>query len=181
MKKIIWISISLLLLLILAVIFLWNRIFGYPTLDQAVQSNWKTPVKIVNTDQENEMVLYLDETQYVFAAYEQKHGRFHVDADTESGWSASSDLGPAFLVVAEPKNNKGNFMWGALYSDIPIAKIRIEYIHGETQEVKPKNNTFIVKMPLAYQKVDHLGLMETISNVHAIDAGNKVIQSWNPQ
>ncbi|WP_127536001.1 hypothetical protein [Paenibacillus illinoisensis] len=181
MKKIIWISISLLVLLIAGLNLFWNRIFGYPTLDQAVQSNWKTPVKIVNVDQENELVLYLDETQYVFAAYEQNRERFHVDEDTESGWTASSDLGPAFLAVAEPKNNSGNFIWGALYSDISIAKFQIEYINGETLDVKAINNTFIVKMPLAFQNESELSLMETFNNIHAIDVNHKVIQSWKPE
>ncbi|GAB1155147.1 hypothetical protein YWY31_11720 [Paenibacillus illinoisensis] len=182
MKKIIWITTtSLLVLMIVGLSLFRNRIFGYPTLDQAVQSNWKTPVKIVNVDLENQLVLYLDETQYVFAAYEQKRGRFHVNGDSESGWTASSDHGPAFLVVAEPKNNSGNFMWGALYSDISIAKFQIKYINGETHDVKAINNTFIVRMPVAFQNESELRLMETFDNIHAIDANHRVIQSWKPE
>ena len=128
MKKILWISTSsLLVLMIVGLSLFWNRIFGYPTLDQAVQSNWKTPVKIVNVDLENQLVLYLDETQYVFAAYEQKRGRFHVNADSESGWTASSDHGPAFLVVAEPKTIAG-ISCGVPYiptSPLPSSKLNI--------------------------------------------------------
>ncbi|WP_426640725.1 hypothetical protein [Paenibacillus illinoisensis] len=72
-------------------------------------------------------------------------------------------------------------MWGALYSDISIAKFQIEYINGETHAVEAINNTFIVRMPVAFQNESQLSLMETFDNIHAIDANHQVIQSWKPE
>lgn len=180
MRKLLWISSCFVVCVLVSIcVFFWNDIFGYKTLEKAVQSTWKYPLQVVNVDQQNELVLSLDQTQYVFAAYELKNGRYHYDTDSESGWTASSDVGPAFLVQAEPKNNKENFIWGALYSDMPVHKFKIEYTNGETQEVESSNNTFIMRMPEAYQSEDKMMLMTTFTNVYALDEENNVIRAYN--
>ncbi|MFD1737472.1 hypothetical protein ACFSCX_13000 [Bacillus salitolerans] len=35
---------------------------GYTSLEEAVQSHWKTPIKVINQDDNNQLVYYLDQT-----------------------------------------------------------------------------------------------------------------------
>lgn len=164
----------------LVLLFFWNDIRGYSTLHKAVQSQWKTPIKVVNSDEANKLVLYLDQTQYVFGVYRFKNGRYFYKNDSQSsGWTASSDNGPAFLVRAESKNNRRNFIWGALYTESPVEKFLIEYENGENQEVKSVNNTFIIEVPQTYEDVQEVNLMTTFKNVKAFDKDNKLIKAWS--
>lgn len=159
--------------------FFWNDIRGYSTLDKAVQSQWKTPVNVVNKDTINQLVIYKDQDQFVFGVFHNKYGRYFYRNDSQSsGWTSSSESGPAFLVRVEHKNNKGNFIWGSLYSDIPIEKFQIEFKNGEIIEVAAVNNTFINKIPNAYQVKQEPNLMTTFIDVKAYDKGNKLIKAW---
>jgi hypothetical protein len=175
MKKLILITATL---IAAALLYFWNDIRGFDTLDKAVQSHWKTPIKIFNEDKTNKLVLYLDQTQYVFGVYGYRNGRYYYDNSQSSGWTASSDRGIPFLVRAEAKNNRGNFLWGALYTEIPIGKFVIEYNNGETQETKAINNTFIIKMPKSYDSYQEINLMGELFNVKAYGEDNKEIQNW---
>ena len=177
MKKILFVSGIALAIVLL---FFWNDIRGYSTLDKAVQSQWKTPIEVVNNDEANKLVLYLDQTQYVFGVYRFTNGRYYYKNDSQSsGWTASSDNGLAFLVRAESKKDRGNFIWGALYTELPIEKFLIEYENGENQEVEPVNNTFIMKMPKTYEDVQEVNLMTTFKSVKAFDRDNRLIESWS--
>ncbi|MCL6604582.1 MAG: hypothetical protein K6T94_17090 [Paenibacillus sp.] len=177
MKKTILISISALTILIL---IFWNDIRGYTTLEKAIKSQWKTPVEIVNYDKTNKLVIYRNQTQYVFGVYRYKFGRYYYNNDIQSsGWTASSESGPAFLVRAESKRDKGNFIWGALYAETPIEKFLVEYKNMELQEAKSINNTFILKMPNTYENVEGINLMTTFKNVKAYDKDNILIRTWS--
>jgi hypothetical protein len=49
---------------------------SYDSLEEAVQSHWDTPIKIVNQDAENQLVYYLDQTQHVFGVYHYENGNY---------------------------------------------------------------------------------------------------------
>jgi hypothetical protein len=175
MKKIIFACAAVLAITLL---YFWKDIWGFSTLDKAVQSQWETPVHVVNKDMINRLVIYKDQDQYVFGVFHLKDGRYYYKNDNQSsGSTASSDRGPALLVRVEPKKHKGNFIWGALYSDITIEKFEIEYKNGEIQEVESINNTFIHKVPKAYE--DEQNLMTIFTNVKAYDKDNNIIQTLN--
>ena len=115
-------------ILILALLYFWNDIRGFSTLDKAVQSQFKSTIQVVNTDQTNKLVTFKDQDQYVFGVYRFRGERYYYKNDNQSsGWTASSETGPAFLVRVETNKNKGNFIWGALYTDIPVSKFKVQY------------------------------------------------------
>ncbi|GIP30532.1 hypothetical protein J23TS9_56620 [Paenibacillus sp. J23TS9] len=176
MKKVLVVCAAI---LVIWLIINWKDIWGYSTLDKAVQSQWKSQVGTVNKDEINRLVLYKDQDQYVFGVFHKKYGRYYYKNDSQSsGWTSQSNNGPAFLVRVEHKQNKGNYIWGALYSEIPIEKFQIEFKNGETREVTAVNNTFIYRIPDVYQEVQEPNLMTTFIDVKAYDKGNKQIKAW---
>ncbi|MNI92413.1 hypothetical protein D3C73_1502050 [compost metagenome] len=64
-----------------------------------------------------------------------------------------------------------------MYSDIKIERFEIEYKNGEIHEVESINNTFINKVPKAYE--DEQNLMTIFTIVKAYDKNNNIIQTWN--
>lgn len=176
MKKIIFASVAILIVWLL---FNWRDIYGYSTLDKAVQSDWKSKVITVNKDETNKLVIYKDQDQYVFGVFHKKYGRYFYKNDSQSSGSTSqSTNGPAFLVRVEHKQNKGDFIWGALYSETPVKNFLIEFKYGDTQEVAAVNNTFILRMPDNYQGTQENSLMTTFIDVKAFDEEDKEIQNW---
>lgn len=176
MKKII---IACAAILVFGLFFFWNDIRGYITVEKAVQSKWKSKIKVVNKDMTNQLVIYKDNEQYVFGVFHKKYGRYYYRNDSQSsGWRSQSQNGPAFLVRVEHKENKGNFIWGALYTEIPIDKFQIEFKNGDIREVPAVNNTFIYKVPDIYQVEQEPNLMTTFIDVKAYDTENKQIKSW---
>lgn len=168
-------------LCILAVgIFLfWDDIYGFRTLDEAVNARFKSPMQIVNQDAENRLVMFKDKSQYVLGVYRQWNGRFYYKNDSgSSGWTASTMNGPAFLVVAEKKPDRGNFVWGALYTDIPVRSFLVEYKNGDVQEVNASQNTFLVKMPEIYRDTSELGAASIVKSVNAYGMDNQLIKTW---
>ncbi|WP_301625917.1 hypothetical protein [Paenibacillus apis] len=151
---------------------------GHDTLQDAVQAKWKSPVFVKNIDQENQLVIYLDQTQYVFGVYEKKNGKYFYDNSQSSGWSASTKDGIPFFVSAEYKKNIGNFIWGAVYTDIPIEKIFIEYENGLTQETVAVNNTFMLEMPSTFNSTEPIMFMGELYDVTAYDKKGNEIVSW---
>jgi len=151
---------------------------GYNTLQEAIQSKWKTPITVMNNDPKKQLVIYLDQTQYVFGVYEYKNGKYYYTNSQSSGWSSSSNTGIPFLVRAEYKNSIGNFIWGAVYSDIPVEKIFVEYTNGETQETVAVNNTFVLEMPDTFNNIEPIMFMGEIYDVIAYDKVGIEIVSW---
>lgn len=118
MRKLLWISSCFVVCVLVSIcVFFWNDIFGYKTLEKAVQSTWKYPLHVVNVDQQNELVLSLDQTQYVFAAYEQKNGRYHYDTIVNQVGQRVQMWGLPFWYKRNRRTTKG-ILYGALY--IPI-------------------------------------------------------------
>lgn len=151
---------------------------GYNSIQEAIQSKWKRPVKLMNVDEENQLVIYLDQTQYIFGVYDFKNGKYYYDNSQSSGWTSSSNSSIAFLVRAEYKENKGDFIWGAVYTDIPIKKFFIEYENGETQETVAENNTFILEMPDSFNDVEPIMFMGELYDVIAYDKDGNEIVKW---
>ncbi|MNL47481.1 hypothetical protein D3C87_1702730 [compost metagenome] len=144
-----------------------------------MQSEWNTKIEVVNTDIMNQLVIYKDYDQYVFGVFHKKFGRYYYKNDSQSsGWTSQSQNGPAFLVRVEYKRNKGNFIWGALYSEIKIDKFQVEFKNGEIQEIPAVNNTFIYKIPDIYQGEQETNLMTTFIDVKAYDKNGNQIKSW---
>jgi len=152
---------------------------GYGTLQEAVQSKWKSPVKVMNNDPKNQLVIYLDQTQYVFGVYEYKNDKYYYDNSQSSGWTSSSDIRIPLLVRAESKKDIGNFIWGAIYTDIPVGKIYIEYKSGETQETFAVNNTFILEMPDSFDNIEPIMFMGELNDVTVYDEDGTEIVSWS--
>lgn len=151
---------------------------GYNTLEESIQSQWKTPIEIKNVDWDSNLVIYLDRTQYVFDVYEYKNDKYYYDSSQSSGWTATSDHGIPFLVRADERKGIGKFLWGAVYSDKPVNLIVIKYKNGETQETEALNNTFILKMPESLNNVDSSMLMGELVDVKAFAKDNNEIVSW---
>lgn len=71
---------------------------GYDTLQEAVQSQWDTPIQVLNQDEENQIVVYLDQTQYVVGLYQYDNNKYTYDREPSEGHSSSSDKGyPLFV------------------------------------------------------------------------------------
>lgn len=166
-------------ILILTLLFFWNDIRGYSSLEKAVQSEYKSTIQVVNKDQTNKLFIFKDQDQYVFGAFRYRGERYYYKNDSQSSaWTAQSKTGIAFLVNVETKRDKGNFIWGALYTDIPIANFQIQYKNGEIEEVESVNNTFIRRIPHDYQNEKEPNLMTTFYDVKAYDKDNNLIETW---
>ena len=151
---------------------------GKSTLQEAVQSQWKTPIKVMNDDPANQLVIYLDQTQYILGVYEYKNGKYYYDNTQSSGWTATSEHRVPFLVNAEFKEGLGNFIWGAVYTDQVVGKIQIQYENGETQETEAVNNTFMLAMPESFDSIDPIMFMGELYDVIVYDTDGSLIVSW---
>ncbi len=166
-------------MLALGIFIFWEDIYGFRTLEEAVNAEFKSPVQIVNQDAQNRLVMFKDKTQYVLGVYREWNGRLYYKNDRgSSGWTASTMNGPAFLVVAEKKPDRGNFVWGALYTDIPVRSFLVEYKNGDIQEVNARQNTFVVKMPEIYRDSSELGAASIVKSVNAYGLDNQLIKTW---
>ncbi len=166
-------------ILAVGIFLFWDNIYGFRTLDEAVNAEFKSPMQIVNQDAENRLVMFTDKTQYILGVYRQWNGRFYYKNDRgSSGWTASTMNGPAFLVVAEKKPDRGSFVWGALYTDIPVLSFLVEYKNGDVQEVNASQNTFVTKMPEIYRDTSELGAASIVKSVNAYGMDNQLIKTW---
>lgn len=52
-------------MLALGIFIIWDDIYGFRTLEEAVNAEFKSPVQIVNQDAQNRLVMFKDKTQYV--------------------------------------------------------------------------------------------------------------------
>ncbi|MGZ9583688.1 hypothetical protein [Paenibacillus marinisediminis] len=172
MKRLLYVIISVIVISILI------SGCGYNSLQEAVQSQWETPISIKNEDKEHRLVIYLDQTQYVFGVYKYKNHKYYYDNSQSSGWRTSPDNGIPLLVVAEQKEGIGNFIWGAVYTDIPAKRIVIEYENGERQETNAVNNTFILEMPESFNSIEPHMFMGKLYDVTAYDEDDQVLVEW---
>ncbi len=67
---------SYLVFLFIVIVLIGCSIMGHDTLEEAVQSQWDTPIDVVNQDNEKQLVYYLDHDQHVIGTYEYKEGKY---------------------------------------------------------------------------------------------------------
>lgn len=152
---------------------------GYYSLDEAVQSQWKTPIEILNQDVENQLVYYLDQTQHILGVYHYENGKYSYDNKQSVGMTFDSDSGLPFLVSANHFEGVGNIIHGAITTEEhQIEKFVIHYKNGEYQEVKAKNNTFIAEFP-TFLTINVEEFFSEIDNVFGYDEHEKIVESWN--
>ncbi|MBU8906270.1 hypothetical protein KH400_06655 [Desertibacillus haloalkaliphilus] len=152
---------------------------GYPSLEEAVQSQWKTPIKVSNQDEENQLVYYLDQTQHILGVYEFENGKYKYNNEQSVGMTFSTEAGLPFLVSANYFDGKGNFIHGAITTDEhEIEKFEIHYKNGEIQESSAKNNTFITEFP-PFLTIDAEMFFSEIENAVGYDQNGEIIEKWN--
>lgn len=153
-----------------------NRSYG--SLEEAVQSQWKTPIELLNQDKEKQLVYYLDQTQHILGVYHFENGKYRYSNDQSVGMRFSSDKGLPFFVQANHFEGIGNIIHGAITTDEhEVEKFVIEYKNGELQEIKAKNNTFIADFP-TYLTTSIEEFQTEITNVIGYDNQGKLVGSY---
>nr|WP_209481443.1 hypothetical protein [Virgibacillus litoralis] len=152
---------------------------GYDSLNEAVQSQWKTPIEIINQDKDKHLVYYLDQTQHILGVYHYENGKYSYDNEQSVGIESESGTGLPFLLSANNFEGVGNIIHGAIKTEKhEIERFVIEYKNGETQEIKAKNNTFITEFPL-YLTVSPNDFLSKVESAYGYDKNNEIIESWN--
>jgi hypothetical protein len=151
---------------------------SYDSLEKAVQSQWKTPIEILNQDVENQLVYYLDQTQHILGVYHFENGKYKYDNKQSVGMRFSSDKGLPFFVQSNHFEGIGNIIHGAITTDEhEVEKFVIQYKSGELQEIKAKNNTFIAEFP-PYLTTSIEKFQTEIANVIGYDNQGKIVESY---
>lgn len=133
-------------------------------MEEEVQSQWKTPIEILNQDEEKQLVYYLDQTQHILGVYEYENGKYRYDNKQSVGMMFESDRGFPFFISAKHFKGVGNIIHGAIRADEhQVEKFVIKYKNGEFQEIKAKNNTFIADFP-SYLVINAEGFFSEIDN-----------------
>lgn len=170
MKKI---TVSIIILLILSGC---NR--SYESLEEAVQNEWKTPIEVVNQDEERQLVYYLDNNQHILGVYNYENGRYKYDNKQSVGITFSSDNGLPFFVQANYFEGVGKIIHGAIKTGgHKVEKFIIQYKNGEQQEVIAKNNTFITDYPTSITTSIEMFQTE-IENVIVYDKHGEIVESY---
>lgn len=152
---------------------------GYNSLEEAVQSEWDTPIEVINQDKENQLVYYLDQPQHILGIYHYENGKYSYDNEQSVGMTFVSEAGLPFLLSANHFEGVGNIIHGAIKTNkFEVERFVIEYKNGETQEIKAKNNTFITEFPL-YLTVSPNAFLSEVENAYGYDKNNEIIESWN--
>ena len=164
-------------ILILFILSGCNR--GYESLEEAVQSEWKTPIKVVNQDEERRLVYYLDHDQHILGVYYYENGRYRYDNKQSVGITFSSENGLPFFVQANYFEGVGKIIHGAIKTDEhEVEKFIIQYKNGEQQEIIAKNNTFITEYPKTITTSIEMFQTE-IENVIGYDTHGEIVESYN--
>lgn len=98
----------------------------YKSLDEAIQSKWKSPIKVLYIDNKKNTVIFLDQDQYVFNTFEKIGDKYIYSTDGEDGWTftAGNGLTP-FLFRSLNTKNAGNVFWGAIKTDKKVATVEV--------------------------------------------------------
>lgn len=165
------------LILILLVLSGCNR--GYESLEEAVQSEWKTPIEVVNQDEDRRLVYYLDHDQHILGVYYYKNGRYRYDNKQSVGITFSSENRLPFFVQANNFEGVGKIIHGAIKTDEhEVEKFIIQYKNGEQQEILAKNNTFITEYPETITTGVEMFQAE-IKNVIGYDQHGEIVEIYN--
>ncbi|MDE5416136.1 hypothetical protein [Alkalihalobacterium chitinilyticum] len=105
------------LLFVTFLLFLSGCNAGYSSLQEAVQSKWKTPIQVINQDEENQLVYYLDQTQHILGVYQYENGKYKYNNNQSVGMTFSTESGLPFLVTANHFEGIGNIIHGAITTD----------------------------------------------------------------
>ncbi|QOR68928.1 hypothetical protein IM538_13210 [Cytobacillus suaedae] len=151
-------------------------LWGYHTLEEAVQSQWDSPIKVVNQDEENRVVYYLDQTQHVVGIYEYKNEKYFYNNEQSKGMRFTSEKGLPFYIAYDHFVGSGDIVYGAISSDNHVVDhFVIQYKNGETQKISAKNNTFITVLP---EHVNKERFMSEVKEVYGYDKQGNVIETW---
>lgn len=131
---------------------------SYPTLEEAIQHESKTSIKILTVDEKNSTVIYLQSAsgqdrsndQYVFTTFEKEDSKYsyYIDDEDSSRFDSAKGLVP-FLTKVMNSKKAGTVVWGALKTDKQASRIEITLSNRQNpkQEIKmtthAKNNAFV--------------------------------------
>lgn len=121
---------------------------SYQTLDEAIQSEWDTPVSVLMREDTKNSVIFLDHDQYVFNTFEEEDGEYRYSTDGEDGWTFSG-VQISMLVRTFYKEGTGPIVWGALKTNTKLKEIELTFVGREQEDVKHSmtlplvNNAFI--------------------------------------
>lgn len=150
---------------------------GHATLEEAVQSRWDTPIKVVNQDSEKHLVYYLDYDQHVIGTYEFRDGKYFYDNKQSEGMRFTSASGLPFYIQYKYFEGSGDIVYGGITTeDYQVEKFVIHYKSGEIQEINAENNTFMSEIP---PNVDPRDIMSQIDIVYGYDKNGEVIESMD--
>lgn len=151
---------------------------NYGSIEEAVQSRWKTPIEIVNQDAERQLVYYLDHDQHILGVYHYKNGKYRYNNKQSIGITFGSANGLPFFIQANYFEGVGNIIHGAIKTDEHhVEKFVIQYKNGEQQEITANNNTFITEFP-TFLTTGILMFQTEIENVIGYDIQGKIVESY---
>lgn len=172
-------KIALILSILLTLIGCSNK--DYKTLEEAVQSQWEYPIQVLNQDEENQVIVYLDkskENSYVVGMYQLDNSKYNYNLEPSEGNQTSSQNG--YPLFVKPVHFEGiePFLYGAVVTEDHVgSSFVIHYTNGQTQEIMAKNNTIIAEYPSFITQDIHQYYGE-VDNVIAYDENGEVIESW---
>lgn len=165
-------------LVFVALLFVIDSMRSYNSLEEAVQSEWKTPIKVVNHDEKMEVVYYLDYDQHVVDVYQHEVGKYRYNDRQSTGMRFDSDVGLPFYVQAHHFKGVGNVIYGAIETDEHVVeKFVIRYKNGQSQEISATNNTFIAEFP-KFLNSDIMMFQEAIDNAIGYDQQGKIVERY---
>ena len=166
-------------ILILILLILSGCDRGYESLEEAVQSEWKNPIEVVNQDEERRLVYYLNDDQHILGVYYYENGRYKYDSKHSVGVTFSSEKGLPFFVRANDFEGAGKIIHGAIKTDEhEVEKFIIQYKNGEQQEILAKNNTFITEYPETITTSVEMFQAE-IENVIGYDQHGEIVEIYH--
>ncbi|MDQ0876050.1 hypothetical protein QFZ77_004709 [Paenibacillus sp. V4I3] len=131
---------------------------SYNSLEKAIQSKWKYPIKILYADENKRTVIFLDQSkdkdpdrdQYIFNTFKMKNSQYRYSTDREECWTFTADNGlTPFLCRSVNTEEAGNVIWGAIKTDKHVQKVLVTYADRSNPdnqievEIPVVNNVFI--------------------------------------
>lgn len=131
---------------------------SYNSLEKAIQSKWRYPIKILYVDEDKHTVIFLDQSkdkdpdrdQYIFNTFKKSNGQYSYSTDGEDGWTFTADNGlTPFLFRSVNTKDAGNVIWGAIKTDNNVQKVIVTYVNRSNPDNKIEvkisviNNLFI--------------------------------------
>jgi hypothetical protein len=157
----------------------------YPSIDEAILSEWDYPIKVLYVDEKKNTVIFLDpEDQYIFNTFENKDHKYRYSAEGEDAWRVTGKSGPLFLRAIN-REKVGNVVWGVVNTDRKAVKVEVIFTNKTNPEIQVKmtipvkNNVFI-----GYPEQDFFGSEESLYNewtgtAKAFDENNNIVAVSN--